>query len=184
MNKKISMIACIGPNGILGTKDNKLPWKSKTDLKHFSDITKGKVCIFGDNTFFGLPKYPLKDRLNLVVSFDCKNVTVNKDGYIMFPTIEEALRFVNNYSEVVICGGAGVYKYCFNKGYINTIYLTINNSLDIINKYKEYDLEKYIYLSEDILNNINDLSKWKLDYVENINTEDEKLEYRTYIKNK
>ena len=63
---KVNMIVAIGPDNVIGYKD-KLAWHSKLDLQHFKEITKGCPVIFGVTTFFGLPKYPLPNRLNIVL---------------------------------------------------------------------------------------------------------------------
>lgn len=45
-----------------------IPWHSKKDLKFFMNKTKNNVVIMGKNTYFSLPKRPLKDRLNIVLT--------------------------------------------------------------------------------------------------------------------
>jgi dihydrofolate reductase len=53
-------------NGL--SKDGIIPWHSKKDLKFFMNMTKNNVVIMGRNTYFSLPKRPLKDRLNIILT--------------------------------------------------------------------------------------------------------------------
>lgn len=45
-------------------KNNELPWRCKEDLKHFKDMTFGKTCLVGHNTFKTLPL--LKNRTIII----------------------------------------------------------------------------------------------------------------------
>lgn len=141
--KEIALIVCIGPDNVIGI-DNKLPWNSKQDFYHLKKQTMGYPCIFGDKTFDSLKYKPLKNRLNIRASLDCKETevcdisTVSSEGivkkglYINVPSIEKGIELCNNYDKVFICGGAAIYKYCIEKNLINTIYLTqiISPTLD------------------------------------------------------
>ena len=55
-------------NGL--SKDGKIPWTSKKDLKFFVNKTKNNVVIMGRTTYFSLPEdlRPLRDRLNIVLT--------------------------------------------------------------------------------------------------------------------
>jgi thymidylate synthase len=50
------------------SKNNALPWASKEDMKHFKDKTIHQVVIMGRKTWESLPKKPLPDRINIVLS--------------------------------------------------------------------------------------------------------------------
>ena len=84
MTKIVSMILGVGPNGLIGRKD-KLVWKSKEDLNYFKSKTYMQPCIFGATTFYGLPKYPLVNRLNIVLDNSQKEeinaLQKEADGY-------------------------------------------------------------------------------------------------------
>ena len=61
------IIAC-DPNGGIGYQ-NKLPWsKIEGDLTRFKELTTCKTVIMGRNTWESLPKKPLPNRVNVVVS--------------------------------------------------------------------------------------------------------------------
>lgn len=61
------IIGC-DPNGGIGYQ-NKLPWDNiQGDLPRFKQLTTGKVIIMGRNTWESLPKKPLPNRINVVVT--------------------------------------------------------------------------------------------------------------------
>ena len=61
------IIAC-DPNGGIGYQ-NRLPWTNiRGDLPRFKYLTAGQTVIMGRNTWDSLPKKPLPNRLNIVVS--------------------------------------------------------------------------------------------------------------------
>lgn len=64
----MKLIVACDPNGGIGY-NNKLPWsKIEGDLPRFKQLTTGKVVIMGRNTWESLPKRPLPNRINVVVS--------------------------------------------------------------------------------------------------------------------
>lgn len=131
MKSEICMILAVGPTNSEGKSliglDDGLAWHSKKDFKFFKETTLHYPCIFGDKTFFNMPTYPLKDRLNIVTSLDYTNLEVGqteKGFYIQVPDIKQAIDLASNYSKVFICGGASIYKYVFENNLVDTIYLT------------------------------------------------------------
>jgi dihydrofolate reductase len=52
------------------SKNGAIPWTSKTDMRHFTEKTKGNICVMGRNTYLSLPdKFrPLPNRLNVVIT--------------------------------------------------------------------------------------------------------------------
>ncbi|OGZ27764.1 MAG: dihydrofolate reductase [Candidatus Nealsonbacteria bacterium RIFOXYB1_FULL_40_15] len=101
----ISIIAAIGKNNVLGVK-NSLPWHLPADFKHFKEITMRKPVIMGQRTFESIGK-ALPDRINIILTID-KNLKL--EGCITAFSIDDALQKTENAKEVMICGGASVYK--------------------------------------------------------------------------
>ena len=104
----ISLIVAYSNNNKVIGKDNKIPWHIKEDFLHFKAYTTGKTLIMGDNTFYSIGK-PLPNRKTIVAtlndfSYDSPDVTVTKD---LFKTLEF---FKNKDEELVVCGGATIYK--------------------------------------------------------------------------
>jgi dihydrofolate reductase len=64
----MKLIVACDPNGGIGY-NNKLPWTNiQGDLPRFKELTTGKVVVMGRNTWESLPKKPLPNRINVVVS--------------------------------------------------------------------------------------------------------------------
>jgi dihydrofolate reductase len=102
---QISIIAALADNKVIG-KDNKLPWHMSADLKHFKAITFGKPVIMGRKTYESLGK-ALPGRRNIVVTH---NKTWQSTGCEIYHSLEAALQAVEDYAEVMILGGAEIYK--------------------------------------------------------------------------
>ena len=64
----INLILATDKNGGIGYK-NRLPWPSlKKDMEKFKSLTSNNICIMGSNTWNSLPKKPLPNRINVVLS--------------------------------------------------------------------------------------------------------------------
>jgi dihydrofolate reductase len=99
----ITLIASIGRNNELGL-GNKLLWNITEDMKHFKSYTMGKVIIMGSNTLLSIGKC-LPGRKSIVLS------SKGSGGLaITAHSIEDILSIEHCYSELVIIGGASVYK--------------------------------------------------------------------------
>jgi len=180
---KVNMIVAIGPNNIIGYS-NKLAWHSKLDLEHFKNLTIGKPVIFGSTTFFGLPNYPLQNRLNIVLdNSESKVFTVNAvcgkknntwKGWVEATSVENALDFCGNFDEVFICGGASIYKYCLENNLIDCAYITkVNCTLEERNDYIKFPFDINTYLNYE---------KWNAKLEEALLDEDIRLEFWKYTK--
>ena len=125
MNNQNETLVCgivaIGPDNVIG-RDGKMPWYSKRDFYHFRNTTVPWPCIFGRNTFDGLPKKPLPNRLNIVCSSMYKNELIN--GVFYANSLENALKYCANFERAFICGGVGLYKYALEKNLIDIMFLT------------------------------------------------------------
>ena len=127
---EICSIVAVGPNDVIGLGDS-MPWRSSQDFWHFRKQTIPNPCIFGRNTYNGLPVKPLKDRFNLVVSSSNKNELI--DGVFYANTLESALKQCKDYERVFICGGAQLYKYALERDLIDVMYLSRINSPELSN---------------------------------------------------
>jgi dihydrofolate reductase len=116
--KNLSMIAAVGENLELGYQ-NQLLCHLPIDLKHFKEITSGHTVLMGDNTWHSLPKKPLPNRRNIVITLDdvafsdCETVH----------SIEDALDLVREKDEeAFVMGGATMYRLFLP--YADKLYLT------------------------------------------------------------
>ncbi|HSR02762.1 MAG TPA: dihydrofolate reductase [Methylophilaceae bacterium] len=64
---KINIIAACDNNGVIGI-NGKIPFDIPEDRKRFKKLTTGHAVIMGRKTKESLPVFPLKSRLNIVVS--------------------------------------------------------------------------------------------------------------------
>ena len=101
----ISIIAAVADNMVIGNK-NSLPWNLPADMEYFKKVTLGKPVIMGTKTFESIGM-ALSNRKNIILSHD-KNYRA--EGCVVATSIEQALEEVKENEEVMIAGGASVYK--------------------------------------------------------------------------
>ena len=63
----ITLILALADNGVIG-RNGAIPWRITDDLKRFKALTMGKTVVMGRKTWDSLPKKPLPDRRNIVVT--------------------------------------------------------------------------------------------------------------------
>ena len=115
--KNVTMIAAVGKNLELGRK-NDLIWRFKEDMKFFKEQTMGKPMVMGYNTFLSLPGL-LPGRKHIVLSF--KKIDLGSDVEVV-TSMDELLDSIIEYPEVMIIGGASIYKQMLE--YSNKLILT------------------------------------------------------------
>lgn len=101
----------IGSNGVL-------PWHLRADMKRFKKLTLGKPIIMGRKTYQSIGR-PLPRRKNIVLT---RNKEILEPGYIWTHTLEEALLAAGNVEEIIVIGGADIYRLLLPQA--NQIYLT------------------------------------------------------------
>ena len=158
-NKDINIIVATSTNYGIGY-DNKMCWHIPEELKSFKNITsevvdssKKNCVIMGKNTWYSLPKRPLINRINIIISLnDYDNIkkeleddyinTYTKDKPIIFKNLEEAFKYVNDtdiIESAFIIGGAILYNDCLEK-YVDKIkYIYMSIIYD-----KKYECNKFI----------------------------------------
>jgi dihydrofolate reductase len=107
MKQEIIIIAAMAENRVIG-KDNTLPWSIKADMLRFKELTNGHPCIMGRKTYLSLPKRPLPNRENIVISTSLHDVS--DERVKVFNSLEQGLDYCGRYDKVFICGGASLYK--------------------------------------------------------------------------
>jgi dihydrofolate reductase len=65
----LNLIVAIAENNAIGRAGDLL-CHLPNDLKHFKEITMGATVVMGKNTFFSLPRRPLPNRRNIVLTRD------------------------------------------------------------------------------------------------------------------
>lgn len=133
MKKNLSIIVASSLENGIGY-ENKLCWNIPGELKYFRHITTSCLCkntrnciIMGKNTWYSLPKSPLKDRVNIIIS-SCDYDKIEKEisgmtDVHLFKTIDEALVYIDDDDSIensFIIGGAQLYNTFLDK-YIKNI---------------------------------------------------------------
>jgi dihydrofolate reductase len=101
----ISIIVAISEDLGIG-KNNELLWRIPDDLKRFRRLTTGNTVIMGKKTWESLPKRPLPDRVNIVLT-DIPGESF--EGAVTAYSIEDALDKCDKSREIFIMGGGSVY---------------------------------------------------------------------------
>ncbi len=102
----LSIIVAISENNAIGKAGDLLCYLPD-DLKHFKALTMGATVVMGKKTFFSLPRRPLPNRRNIVLtrdeSFQYENTEVAH-------SIEELQKMLTADEKVFIIGGGEVYR--------------------------------------------------------------------------
>jgi dihydrofolate reductase len=114
---RISVIAAMDRNRVIG-RENQLPWHLPADLKWFKKNTIGKTIVMGRKTFESIGR-PLPGRTNIVLSRD---ENFSAEGCLVVHTIEEVFQEVDNEDEIMIIGGAQLFKQLISRA--NRLYIT------------------------------------------------------------
>jgi dihydrofolate reductase len=101
---KLTAVVAASDNDVIG-RDNALPWHLPADLAYFKRVTMGKPMLMGRKTFESIGR-PLPGRRNLVLS----RRGFSAPGVESVTTLEEALERVAGAAELMVIGGAEVFR--------------------------------------------------------------------------
>jgi len=116
----LSLICAMDKNRLIGN-NNELPWHLPADLALFKKNTLGKPIIMGRKTFDSIGR-PLPGRQNIVIT---SNPDWSSEGCDVAASIDQALALVKNAEEVMLIGGASLYRQTIARADI--LYLTLIN---------------------------------------------------------
>jgi len=108
---KIVLVAAVADNGVIGAGGG-MPWRLRSDLAHFRQVTLNKPVIMGRKTFESIGK-PLKDRTNIVITRDAGR---SAPGVIFVPSFDDALAVARTDAEkrgtdeIMVIGGSDVFR--------------------------------------------------------------------------
>jgi dihydrofolate reductase len=156
--KKVSLIVAATTEYGIG-KGNTIPWNIPEELNNFKRITtdvidksKKNCIIMGRNTWASLPKKPLPNRVNIVVSSSLigEGIGNKNSSVVIINNILDAIKCAKEREDIetiFIIGGGAVYNEMINNhiDMIDKIYLSIIND-------KYYECDKHINI-ENIYNN-------------------------------
>jgi thymidylate synthase len=148
-----SCIVAFSKNRGIGA-NNVLPWRLDVDLLKFKQITSNKIVIMGYSTYLSIPKTPLPNRLNIVIT--TKNDLDNQSNLI-FTNLLDVYSVIDQYidqysSEVMIIGGQSIYEHFIDLcdkiyvTYIDKKYECDRTFPNITSKFKldEYDTPTFV----------------------------------------
>ncbi|MBC6981063.1 dihydrofolate reductase [Caulobacter sp. 17J80-11] len=108
----LALVVARARNGVIG-REGALPWRLKSDLALFKQVTLGKPIVMGRKTWDSLPRKPLPGRLNLVLSRDG---SFEPQGAIVCERFEEAVQIAREQAaedgvdEVCVIGGTALFE--------------------------------------------------------------------------
>tara|TARA_B110000008_G_C16908670_1_gene539727 strand:+ start:837 stop:1316 length:480 start_codon:yes stop_codon:yes gene_type:complete len=104
-----AILACDQDWGI--GKDGDLPWPHNTeDLKWFKESTIGGVVVMGKSTWNSLPRKPLPNRKNIIITSSEQDKEQDGCQFIKFNIAKKELVNMSKSRDVWIIGGAKLVK--------------------------------------------------------------------------
>ena len=123
----LSLIVAMAQNHVIGI-NNSLPWHLPNDLKYFKKVTMGKPIIMGRKTYESIGK-PLPGRRNIVITRQDAYTGVGENDAIDVVSsldqavdLGESIALVEGHEEVMVIGGAEIYKQALLKA--DRLYIT------------------------------------------------------------
>ncbi|MEJ1161594.1 dihydrofolate reductase [Prosthecomicrobium sp. N25] len=107
---EIVIVVAVARNGVIG-RENGMPWRLPSDLRHFRATTMGRPVVMGRKTFESIGR-PLDGRTNIVVTRDPGYAP---EGVVVAGSLAEALdraRAVarrDGVGQVMVTGGGQIY---------------------------------------------------------------------------
>lgn len=158
--KKVNLIVAYDENKAIGNK-GKIPWHISDDLKRFKALTVGHTVVMGKNTWESLPKKPLPDRKNVIIStslyvpsyFSVSFQDYGDQGleqYCKDTLVAKNLAAIERLSgQVFIIGGSRLYQEALDKNLVKTVYLTEVDGVHEADTYFTSNLDNFKIIEED-----------------------------------
>lgn len=108
----LSLVVAVADNGVIG-REGRLPWRLRSDLKRFSQLTMGHPVIMGRHTFQSIGK-PLDGRDSIVVTSTNSNRA--GQGIYFVASLQEAIALAKERAtargvdEIFVIGGAKLFS--------------------------------------------------------------------------
>lgn len=109
---EIVFVVAIAENGVIGA-GNAMPWRLKSDLARFKALTIGKPVIMGRKTFESLPRRPLPNRTNIVITRDA---AYRANGAVVTTSAADAGAVARgdalrrSVTQIAVIGGAEIFR--------------------------------------------------------------------------
>jgi dihydrofolate reductase len=135
-------------------KNGDMPWpRLSEDLKRFKKLTSNSLVLMGKNTWLSLPKKPLPDRDNIVISRTLdEDFAIKMDGEAK--NIITKLKSITE-KDIWIIGGADIYQQFLPL--CHSVHITkIHENYDCDTRFPEITLSRHFmrdYIEEAIVDN-------------------------------
>jgi dihydrofolate reductase len=117
---KVSLVVAVAENHVIGRDNGDIPWRIRTDLQHYKQLTLGHPIIMGRRTHESIGK-PLPGRLNIVMTrdhdFRAAGCEVVHDAQAALAVAE-----ASGADEAFVIGGGQIYDDLLP--FVTTMYLT------------------------------------------------------------
>ena len=105
MKQQITLVVATAKNGCIGI-NNDMPWHIPEDFAFFKAYTSGKPVIMGRKTWESLPKKPLPNRRNIVIT---RQTDYEAVGAEVVGNLQAAFALCTDVPEIIVMGGAQIY---------------------------------------------------------------------------
>ena len=105
MSQHITLVVATAKNGCIGI-NNDMPWHIPEDFAFFKAYTSGKPVVMGRKTWESLPKKPLPNRRNIVITRQADYVA---EGAEVVGDLQAAFALCADAPEIIVMGGAQIY---------------------------------------------------------------------------
>jgi dihydrofolate reductase len=123
----ISFIIATDKKGAIG-KENRIPWRIRSDLILLKQLTLGNTVILGRKTYDSMVFYydrsgrPMPGKRYVIITHD-KTYVPKREGTVVVHSVEEALKVAKqSHNEIFVIGGSQIYELLLP--YADRIYLT------------------------------------------------------------
>ena len=135
------LIVAMDDSGGIG-KNGQIPWRCSSDLRHFSQLTRGNIVVMGRKTWESIGSKPLPCRINCVLSSqDMETPKITHPRYnsdcikpkvatqVVFSKNIDALiewlkQHNNNTKMVWIIGGTEIYRQFMERNLISELHIS------------------------------------------------------------
>lgn len=135
---EFKLIVCLNYNNSIGSRiNNDLIFNIPQELKHFKKLTTQSrenminVLIMGRHTWDSLPKKPLPNRMNFIISTNYESINYeyrDHHNVIAFPNHQTCLSYIDDnktiFDTTFIIGGISIYEYYLNHDIVTQIICT------------------------------------------------------------
>ena len=139
----IAAIVAVDANWGIGF-DGELLERIPEDMKHFRELTMDTIVVMGRKTWDSLPKKPLPNRINVIISRSMMNNNPYWDvvkRLTLCMSMDYVIKYMENMDKVFIIGGGSIYEQLLP--YCDRVYVTkIHKAYENVDTYFPVNLDE------------------------------------------